>query len=66
MNGMKNEARNNRSPDSATEAKKSRLLKEGALGLLSAAVFVALFYLWGEEWLPRAAGTSGCFLSWER
>ncbi len=29
------------------------------LGLLSAAVFVALFYLWGEELLPRAAGRLG-------
>ncbi len=29
------------------------------LGLLSAAVFVILFYLWGEELLPRAAGRLG-------
>lgn len=29
------------------------------LGLLSAAVFVALFYLWGEELLPRGAGRLG-------
>jgi putative nucleotidyltransferase with HDIG domain len=56
MNVMKNGARNNRPPGFPKRAKKSRLPKEGVLGLLSAAVFVALFYLWGEEWIPRTGG----------
>lgn len=53
---MKNAARSSRIPDSATGRRKNRLLKEGAVGLLFAAVFVALFYLWGEELLPLASG----------
>ena len=58
MSDMKNGVRNNRLPDVA-EGKRSRYLREAAIGLFSAAVFVALFYLWGEELLPRAAGRLG-------
>lgn len=39
--------------------RRQRTFTEAALGLLSAAVFVVLFYLWGEELLPRAAGRYG-------
>ncbi len=59
MNGTKNGARNSR----AQEAGEGLRIRPGRgaalLGLLSAAVFVALFYLWGEELLPRAAGRLG-------
>jgi membrane-associated HD superfamily phosphohydrolase len=58
MSDMKNGVRNNRLPDAA-EGKRIRYFREAAIGLLSAAVFVALFYLWGEELLPRAAGRLG-------
>jgi putative nucleotidyltransferase with HDIG domain len=59
MNDTKKDSRNNRLPDPAPGKGRNRSLKEGALGLFSAAVFVALFYLWGEELLPRAAGRYG-------
>ncbi len=39
--------------------RKDRFVKEGALGLFVAAVFVALFYLWGQELLPRSADRYG-------
>ena len=39
--------------------RRQRTFTEAALGLLSAAVFVVLFYLWGEDLLPRAAGRYG-------
>jgi len=56
MNGMKSEPRSSRTADAAPRTRKRNRLKEGALGVLAAAVFVALFYLWGEEWLPRTGG----------
>ncbi len=59
MKDTKKEHRNSRHPDPAPEMRKGRLLKERALGLFSAAVFVVLFYLWGAELLPRAAGRYG-------
>jgi putative nucleotidyltransferase with HDIG domain len=59
MSDTKNGARSRRPPDTVPGRLKSRLLKEGPLGVLFAAVFVALFYLWGEELLPRAAGRYG-------
>ncbi len=58
MNDTKNGGRNNRLPDVA-EVKKSRHLREASIGLLSAGVFAALFYLWGEELLPRSTGRLG-------
>lgn len=39
--------------------RKLRSFREAAIGLLSAAVFAALFYLWGDELLPRTAGRLG-------
>lgn len=59
MNDTKNAARNNRKRDDAADFLKGRSLREAALGLFSAAVFVVLFYLWGEELLPRAAWRFG-------
>jgi len=59
MNDTTNEARSRRVPE-GPDAPKVRPVRGAALlGLLSAAVFVALFYLWGEELLPRAAGRLG-------
>lgn len=43
----------------ANGARKVRVTREWAIGLLSAVVFAVLFYLWGEELLPRAAGRYG-------
>src|SRR3970040_2352887 len=59
MNDTKKGSRNSRAPDPGPGTRKDRALKEGALSLFSAAVFVALFYLWGEELLPRTAGRYG-------
>src|SRR3972149_6226548 len=59
MSDTKSGSRNSRPPDPGPGTRKDRSLKEGALGLFSAAVFVALFYLWGEELLPRTAGRYG-------
>jgi len=59
MSDTKNGSRNSRPPEPGPGTRKDRSLKEGALGLFSAAVFVALFYLWGEELLPRTAGRYG-------
>lgn len=39
--------------------RRKRLFREMAIGILSAAAFAAIFYLWGEELMPRAAGRSG-------
>ncbi len=59
MSDTRNGARNSRAQD-GPEAPRARPGRGAALlGLLSAAVFVALFYLWGEELLPRAAGRLG-------
>lgn len=46
-------------PDGNARSRKRRGAKEIAIGLLSAAAFAILFYLWGEEMLPRGAGRSG-------
>ncbi len=43
----------------AVEGRRVRYYGETAIGLLSAAVFVAIFYLWGEELLPSSAGRLG-------
>src|SRR3989304_10132273 len=59
MSDTKSGSRNSRPPEPGPGTRKDRSLKEGALGLFSAAVFVALFYLWGEELLPRTAGRDG-------
>ncbi|MGZ8447141.1 MAG: HD family phosphohydrolase [Candidatus Deferrimicrobiaceae bacterium] len=59
MNDTKKGSRSNRLSDPVPGTRRNRSLKEGALGLFSAAVFVVLFYLWGEELLPRAAGRYG-------
>ena len=59
MSDTKNGSRISRPPEPGPGTRKDRSLKEGALGLFSAAVFVALFYLWGEELLPRTAGRYG-------
>jgi putative nucleotidyltransferase with HDIG domain len=40
-------------------ARKPFRYRETAIGILSAAAFAGIFYLWGEELLPRAAGRSG-------
>ena len=59
MSDTRNGARSNGAPEAA-EGQRARPGRGAALlGLLSAAVFVALFYLWGEELLPRAAGRLG-------
>lgn len=58
MNVTKNADRGSRGPETA-EGHKGRSFREASIGLLSAAVFVVLFYLWGEELLPRAAGRLG-------
>ncbi len=59
MSDTTNGARSSRAPETA-EAPRARPGRGAALlGLLSAAVFVALFYLWGEELLPRGAGRLG-------
>jgi putative nucleotidyltransferase with HDIG domain len=42
----------------ATPRKPSRF-REIAIGLLSAAAFAGIFYWWGEELMPRAAGRGG-------
>src|SRR4030065_383397 len=59
MSDTKNGSRNSRPPEPGPGTRKDPSLKEGALSLFSAAVFVALFYLWGEELLPRTAGRYG-------
>ncbi len=38
---------------------KGRRFTESAIGLLSAAVFAAIFYIWGNELMPHSAGRSG-------
>ena len=58
MNVTKNADREPRGPETA-EGQKGRSFREASIGLLSAAVFAVLFYLWGEELLPRAAGHLG-------
>jgi hypothetical protein len=58
MSDMKNEDRVPRIPG-GPEVRKGRSYREAAIGLLSAAVFAVLFYLWGDELLPRAAGRLG-------
>jgi len=60
MNVTKNADREPSGPEVA-EGRKGRSFREAAIGLLSAAVFAVLFYLWGEELLPRAAGRLGSF-----
>src|SRR4030065_617171 len=59
MNDTKEGSRSNRPPDPAPGTWRDRSLKEGALGLFSAAVFVVLFSLWWWELLPRAGGSGG-------
>jgi putative nucleotidyltransferase with HDIG domain len=58
MNVTKNAGRDSRAPD-APNGRKGLSFREAFIGLLSAAVFAVLFYLWGEELLPRAAGRLG-------
>ncbi|MBI5575872.1 MAG: HDIG domain-containing protein [Deltaproteobacteria bacterium] len=58
MNDTKNGDRNNRDRE-AGEARRGIPFRESVIGLLSAAVFVALFYLWGSEIFPRSAGRMG-------
>ena len=58
MNDTKNAGRNDRVRYPSKD-KKGLSLREPAIGLLSAAAFAILFYLWGEELLPRAAGQLG-------
>ena len=55
---MKNADRDRRVPETA-EGRKFRSFREVAICLLAATVFAALFYLWGDELLPRAAGRLG-------
>jgi hypothetical protein len=58
MSDMKNADRDARLPE-AGEGRKGRSVRESVIGLLFAAVFAVLFYLWGEELLPRSAGRLG-------
>jgi putative nucleotidyltransferase with HDIG domain len=58
MSDTKNGDREPRGPE-GQEGRKGRSFREASIGLLSAAVFAVLFYLWGEELLPRAAGRLG-------
>lgn len=55
---MKNADRDARLPE-VGEGRKGRSYREVSIGLLIAAVFAVLFYLWGEELLPRSAGRLG-------
>ncbi|MBI5420405.1 MAG: HDIG domain-containing protein [Deltaproteobacteria bacterium] len=45
--------------DTKNGARRRSSFREASIGLLSAAVFAVLFYLWGEELLPRSAGRFG-------
>jgi len=55
MNGLKNATRNNLLREIGTSAR-GRYGRVLALSLGSAAVFAVLFYLWGQELFPSAAG----------
>jgi putative nucleotidyltransferase with HDIG domain len=55
---MKNGDRDSR-PAEGPERRRSRSVREVSIGLLSAAVFAVLFYLWGGELHPLAAGRLG-------
>ena len=46
-------------PREAANGRRGLLLRETFIGLVSAAVFVVLFYLWGEEMFPGTAGRMG-------
>lgn len=59
MSDTKNEARTNRHAEPGGAKRRGGPLTEGGLGFLAAAIFVALFYLWGQELLPRATGRVG-------
>jgi putative nucleotidyltransferase with HDIG domain len=58
MNGTRNGARDRALPEAADKRRKG-IVREAVFGLVSASVFAVLFYLWGEEMLPRAAGRLG-------
>ncbi|HEY7527713.1 MAG TPA: hypothetical protein VH660_01060, partial [Candidatus Deferrimicrobiaceae bacterium] len=58
MNDTKNGDKDPR-PAEGSELRKSRSAREVSIGLLSAAVFAVLFYLWGEELNPLGAGRLG-------
>ena len=55
---MKNAGKDARLPE-AGEGRRGRAVREAAIGLLFAAAFAVLFYLWGDELLPRSAGRLG-------
>jgi putative nucleotidyltransferase with HDIG domain len=58
MSDMKNADRDARLPE-AGEGRRGRSVREAVIGLLFAAAFAVLFYLWGDELLPRSAGRLG-------
>jgi putative nucleotidyltransferase with HDIG domain len=58
MSDTKNGDRNHRNHESG-EPRRGIPFRETVIGLLSASVFVSLFYLWGEEIFPRSAGRLG-------
>ncbi len=55
---MKNADKGERLPE-VGEGRKGRSYREASIGLLSAAGFAVLFYLWGDELLPRSGGRLG-------
>src|SRR3990172_3226835 len=48
-------------PQAQGRFRKRRIPGELLLGFLIAAAFVLLFYVWGEEWIPRGLGRLGGF-----
>jgi hypothetical protein len=58
MSGSRSAPRDSRIP-AAGESRRLRYGRLLALSVVSAAVFAVLFYLWGRELLPRAAGRWG-------
>lgn len=58
MSGMRSGTPGKR-PDEPRRRRLSGVPREAALGLLFAAAFVLLFYVWGQEMVPRGAGRRG-------
>jgi putative nucleotidyltransferase with HDIG domain len=58
MSDMKNADKGERLPE-VGEVRKGRSYREASIGILSAAGFAFLFYLWGDELLPRSGGRLG-------
>ena len=59
MSGSKNATRNSSRPPENGASPRGRYLRLLGLSLGSGAAFAVLFYLWGQELFPRAAGRWG-------